>query len=170
MFSGKFSISCSSFSPSGTPMIQMLECLNLSQRFLSLSSFFWILVSSFRSGWMFISSFYSKPLIWVLFSFPSLWVPCTFSFISLFIAFTFSSVLQPHSTFLWASWLPVFWTLHLTSWLSLHLLVVFFLELWTVLSFGSFFFLVLACLSRTKGWSLRYLPRQGNPLHCIVVL
>ena len=45
--STKFSISCSSSSPSGTPMIQMLECLRLSQRFLSLSSFFWILISSF---------------------------------------------------------------------------------------------------------------------------
>ena len=39
-FSNKFSMFCSSSSPSGTPMIQMLKCLKLSQRFLSLSSFF----------------------------------------------------------------------------------------------------------------------------------
>ena len=38
--SNKFSISWSSYSPSGTLMIQMLECLKLSQRFLCLSSFF----------------------------------------------------------------------------------------------------------------------------------
>ena len=46
-----------------------------------------------------ISSFWSKPLIWILVSFPSLLVPCTFSFISLSIAFTFSSILQPYSTY-----------------------------------------------------------------------
>ena len=40
IFSNKCSISCSPSSPSGTPMIQMLECLKLSWRFLSLSSFF----------------------------------------------------------------------------------------------------------------------------------
>ena len=52
--SNKFSISCCC-SPSGTPIVQILECFSLSQRFLSLSSFFWILVSSFWSSWMFIS-------------------------------------------------------------------------------------------------------------------
>ena len=47
IFSNKFSISCYFCSPSGIPMIQMLEHLNLSQRFLSLSSsFFKILFSS----------------------------------------------------------------------------------------------------------------------------
>ena len=38
--SNKFSISCFSFSPPGTHMIQMLEHLKLSWRFLSLSSLF----------------------------------------------------------------------------------------------------------------------------------
>ena len=47
---------------------------------------------------MFISSFCSKLLIWVLVSFPLLLVPCTFSFISLSVAFIFSSNLQPYST------------------------------------------------------------------------
>ena len=39
IFSNKFSIFCSSSSSSGTPMIQMLECLKLSQRVNSLFSF-----------------------------------------------------------------------------------------------------------------------------------
>ena len=78
----KFSIFCSSSSPSGTPIIQMLECLKMSWSFLSLSSFSWILVSSFFSGWMFLSSFWPILLIWVLVSFPSLLVPCRFYFIS----------------------------------------------------------------------------------------
>ena len=55
--SNKFSISCSCSSLSGTPIFQILECLKLSQRFLSFSSFFGILVSSFCSTWMIISSF-----------------------------------------------------------------------------------------------------------------
>ncbi|KAF6119851.1 hypothetical protein HJG60_010237 [Phyllostomus discolor] len=55
----KFSISCCC-SPSGTLMIWMLDCLKLSHRFLSLSSAFQILVSSFCSSWMFISSFCFK--------------------------------------------------------------------------------------------------------------
>ena len=38
--SDKFSISCCCCSPSGTPIIQILEHFRLSQRFLSLSSFF----------------------------------------------------------------------------------------------------------------------------------
>ena len=97
MFSNKFSISCSSSSPSGTPMIRMLECLKLSWRLLRLSSFFWILVSSFWPGWMFISSFCPKPLIWVLVSFPSLLFPCIFFFILLWIAFTFPCIFCPYS-------------------------------------------------------------------------
>ena len=38
--SNKFSISCSCYSLSGTPMIQILACLKLSQRFLGFSPFF----------------------------------------------------------------------------------------------------------------------------------
>ena len=55
--SNKFSIFSSSSSPSGTPIIRMLELFMASGRFLSLSSFFQVLVSSFFSGWMFVSSF-----------------------------------------------------------------------------------------------------------------
>ena len=72
----KFSIFCCSSSPSGIPMIQMFECLKLSQSFLSLSLFFRILVSSFCS----------KSLIQVPVSFPSLLVPGIFLFISLRIS------------------------------------------------------------------------------------
>ena len=64
---------------------------------------------------MFISSFCSKPLIWLPVSFPSLLVPCTFSFISLFIAFTSSSIFffnslvvgLPYSLVFWQFWLFV---------------------------------------------------------------
>ena len=123
----------------------------------------------FNYNRMFISSFWSKSLIWVLVSFPSLLVPCTFPFIPLFTAFTFSSILQPYSIILWASWLPVFWTLPLIGWLSFCHLVVFFLELWSVLSLGPLF-LVLTHLLCSKGRSLRYSPAQGNSLCCVVAL
>ena len=96
--SNKFSIFCSSSSPSGTPIIWMLERFKMPWRFLSLSSFFRILVSSFFSGWMFLSSFWSTLLIWVPVSSLSLFVPCLFYFISLFLAFTFPSNLWPYST------------------------------------------------------------------------
>ena len=76
--SNKFSIYCSSSSPSGSPMIRMLECFKMSWRFLNLFSFFWILVSSFFSGWMFLSSFWSTPLIWVPVSFHHYWFPVHF--------------------------------------------------------------------------------------------
>ena len=111
MFSNKFSISCCCSSPSGTPMIRMLECLKMSCRSLSFS-LFWILISSFCSGWMFLSSFWSKSLIWVLVSFPSLLIPpYIFFFISLCIAFISSFILQLSSINSVSIWLPVFWTL-----------------------------------------------------------
>ena len=78
MFSNKFSISCSSSSPSGTPMIQMLEGLKLSKKFLSLSSFFWILVSSFFPvEYLFLLS---PPSHWFDSQFPPLhcWFPVYF--------------------------------------------------------------------------------------------
>ena len=176
VFSNKFSISCSSSSPSGTPMIQMLECLKLSWRFLSLSSFFGILVSSLCYGWMFISSFCSKLLIWVpvsflslLVPFLSLLVPCTFSFISLCIAFTFPPVCDQTHPLLKTAWLPVFWTLQLIGWLFLHCLLLF-LDLWWVLSFGLYFFVSVSLL-HSKGWSLRYSPGQATHIaalwHCM---
>ena len=125
-----------------------VERFKMSWRFLSLSSFFWILVSSFFSGWIFLSSFWSTLLIWVPVSFPSLLVPCTFSFVSLSVAFIFSSNLQPNSTnsvsFLITSVLNC-----ASDRLAICscCLVELFLELWTVLSFGSLsFFFVSARL------------------------
>ena len=47
---------------------------------------------------MFISSFWSTPLISVPVSFLSLSVPCAYSFVPLFIAFTFSCILWLYST------------------------------------------------------------------------
>ena len=59
----------------------------------------------------------------------------------------------------------MFGTLPLIGWLSLYHLVLF-LELWSILSFGPYFFFVLLCLLHCKWWSLRYSPGWGNPLCC----
>ena len=162
MFSNKFSISCSSSSPSSTLMIQMLEHLKLSGRFLSLSSFYGILVSSFCFSQMFTFSFCSKLLIWVLVSFPSLLVPCIFCFISLLPLYC--NLIQP---FLWASWLPMFWTLHLIGWLSFHHLVLFW-ELWSVLTSGPYFLFWCTCYI-LRGRALG-IHEWCNPHCCIVAL
>ena len=145
-----FSNSYSSSSPSGTPMSQMLKYLKLSWRFLCLSSFFWILVFSFCSGWMFISSFWSKPLLWVLVSFPSLLVLCTFYFtvgsLYIFLYLTFYSLhffpyfLSILNHFCEHPDNQCFELCILIGWLSLHHLVVLFLQLWSILLFGPIFF------------------------------
>ena len=118
---------------------------------------------------MFISSFCSKLLIWVPVYFPALLVPCTFSFISFCLPslhfFLFWYHTQP---FLWAFWLPVFWTLHLIGWLSPPYLVLF-LGFCSVLSCGPSFFVLVHRLC-CKWWNLRYSPGWSNPLCCIVVL
>ena len=165
--SNKFSISFSSYSPSGTHMIQMLKHSKLSRTnkllLIFLNSCFFIC-----SSWMVISSFCSNMLIWVLICFPSLLFLCIFFFISLCIAFTSSFIFCHTQSFLRASWLPVLWTLHLIGCVSPHHLVLF-LEFCSVLSFGPYFF-VSAHLLHCKGWSLRYSPGWGNPLCCVVVL
>ena len=108
IFSNKFSMSCSSSSPSGTPMIQMLECLKLSQSFLSLSSYFlnscffilfWLNFCFFILFWLNIYCFFLLQIIdlspgFLPFTVGSL----CFFFISRFIAFTFSSIQQLYST------------------------------------------------------------------------
>ena len=119
---------------------------------------------------MFISTFCCKSLIWIPVSFPSLLVPCTFSFISLFIAFTFSSNSNHTQPFLWASWLPVFWTVHLIGWLSLHRLVVFFLEFFICSFTWGIFFLSCHTFYIIMGWSLRCLPGRGKQRHWVVAL
>ena len=167
----KFSISCSSSSPSGTPMIWMLEQLKLTQRFLSFSSFFCILVSSFCSSWMFTYSFCSKPLIWVPVSFPSLLVPCILCFISLCVAFISSLILWPSSIILWnQSIILITRALNcISERLSISSSLSYFSGVLLFSFIGPYFF-VLAYLLCCKRQSLRYLPGQGNPPCCIVVL
>ena len=58
--------------------------------------------------------------------------------------------------------------MHLIGWISLGCLVVFFLELWSVLSFGPFFLSPQACY--VKGRSLRCSPGRGNTGRCAVML
>ena len=117
---------------------------------------------------MFVSSFCSKPLIWVTVSFPSLLVPCIFFFISLCVAFTSSSILCPYSIISVSILITMFWTLHLIGCLCPRHLVLS-LDFWSVFSFGPYFFVSVHWLC-CKGWSLRYLPGWGNPLCCIVAL
>ena len=120
IFLNKFPMSCSSSSPSGIPLNWLSVHLKLAQMFLGLSSFIWILVS-FCSRWTFISSFYSRLLIWMSASF-------TVGSLYIFLYFTsvvFTSLFCSHTqSFLWASWAPVFWTLYLRGWLSLCHLVL----------------------------------------------
>ena len=58
--------------------------------------------------------------------------------------------------------------MHLIGWLSLGCLVVFFLELWSVLSFRSFFLSWRTCY--VKGRSLRCSLGRGNAGGCAVML
>ena len=95
--SNKFSFSCSSYSPSGTPIIQMLEHLKLAQKFLSLSSFF--LNSCFFI--LFQLNVYFFLLFQIVDLIPG-FLPftvgsCTFSCISLCIAFTSSFLVHPYT-------------------------------------------------------------------------
>ena len=96
----KFSISCFCSSSSGIPIIQILECFRLSQRFVRVSSLFWILVSSF--WWMFIFSFCSKLFLWVLIFFLLLLVLEHFALFNFgypsFVFFIFwpSSIISDH--------------------------------------------------------------------------
>ena len=137
IFSSKFSISCS-YSHSGIPMIQMLTRLEMHHSLLIQSSFFWILVSSFYSGWMFLSSLCSKLLVFTLASLPSWLVPCEFFFIPLSITFISSFMLFHIQWVLQATRSPVFWTLHLIGWL--HFSSVIFLGVFSVPSLGPHFF------------------------------
>ena len=109
MFSHKFSISCSSSSPSGTPMIQMFEHFKLSQRFLSLSSFFWILVSSFcLVECLFLPS---APNCWFESWFPlhHCWFTEYFACFHFgYLSFVFFKFFNQAQSDLWAFWLPGF--------------------------------------------------------------
>ena len=114
---------------------------------------------------MFTSSFCSKSLSPGFFPFTV--VSYIFSFSSVCIAFI-PSFCDWAQSFLWAPWLPVFWTLHLIGCLSPHHLVLF-LEFLSVLSFVPYFF-VSTHLLHCKMWSLRYSPEWSNPLPDVVAL
>ena len=91
-------------------------------------------------------------------------VPCIFSFTSFFIAFTFSSILRPYSTISVSILITSVLNCEEIGWLSLHCLVVFFLELWSVLSFGLFFsFFVLVHLLCIRGGAFGI--HQGEATH-----
>ena len=64
----------------------------------------------------------------------------------------------------------MFWTVHPIGWLSLRHLVVFFLELWSGLSGGPFFFFWDWHGCYFKGRSLRCSPGWGNAGCCAVML
>ena len=86
IFSNRLPISCFFSYPSGTSMMQMLECLKLSLRLLTLSLVFWILFSS-CSDWFIFASLCSKLLIWFSASSTSLLFPCKLFFISISVSF-----------------------------------------------------------------------------------
>ena len=101
IFSNEFSMSCSSSSPSGTPMIWMLECLKLSRRFLNLSSFFWTLF--LHSVLVECLLLPSAPNHWFESQFPSLhcWLPVHFPLfhftqLSLFPLFFYHNLFCEH--------------------------------------------------------------------------
>ena len=105
--SNKFSISCYCSSPSGTPIIQILECFRLSQRFVRLSSLFEFLFLHFVLDGCLFFSFCSKFLLWLLVSFLSPLVPWIFCFISVWVGFIcFFSFFDQALSVLWAFWLP----------------------------------------------------------------
>ena len=102
-------------------MMQMLECLKLSQRLLTLCSSFWILSSCCCTDGMSFPYLCSKSSIRFLVSSTLLLIPyklflisVSISFISAWVFFMLLKYQVP-----WASLQPVFWTLHLIDCLSL---------------------------------------------------
>ena len=95
-------------------------------------------------------------------------VPCIFSFILLYIVFISSFIFKLKSIIS----VSILITSVLNSTfdkLSVSSLLLLFLEFWSVLSFGLYFF-VSAFLLGCKGRNLRCSSIGGNPLCCIVVL
>ena len=146
-------------------MIWMLECLKLSQRLLSLSSF--VLNSCF-----FILSWLDVYLFQIIDLSPS-FLPFTVGSLYIFLYFTLHISLLPlfcdHSQpLLWASWLSILdfasERLAISSSLSSVFGALICCFIWAI------FLFVLAHLLHCKGQSLRYSPGRGNPLCCVVVL
>ena len=102
-----------------------------------------MLVPSFCTGWLFISSLCSKSLIWFLAYFTLLLFPCKLFFISIsvfFISGWILFMLLRSSLSSLSILVTSAWTLHLIDYLSPFHLALFFLEFWSVLSFGPYFF------------------------------
>ena len=96
--SNKFSIPCCCSSPSGTPIIQILEHFRLSQRFVRLSSLFWILVCFFILFPLDVYFFHLFQIIALSHGFLPVtvgsWIFC---FISSCVSFICFFILQPSS-------------------------------------------------------------------------
>ena len=107
--SNKFSTSCCCSSPSGTPINWIVEHFRLSQRFISLSSLFWILVFLFLHSVLvgclflpFVANYWFES--W--FPFCHCWFPEYFALFHFgYLSFVFSLCNQAQSD-LWAVWLP----------------------------------------------------------------
>ena len=84
--SNKFSTSCSSSSPSGAPVIQMLERLKLSQGFLNLSYFF--LNCFFILFWLNVYFFFLLQII----DLSPVFLPFTVGSLYIFLYFTLHSI------------------------------------------------------------------------------
>ena len=163
--SNKFSISCSSSYPSGIAMIQMLECLEFSHGFLSLSSFFLNCLKWRILFWLHVCLF----LLFRIFDLSPGVLPFTLVSLYILLYFTLGSLhLFLHfatwtQSFLRASWLLVSCTLHQIGCLSPYRLVLF-LEVWLILSFGPYSF----------SWHIYYVVRgraldvcQGRATHVL---
>ena len=138
MFSDKFSISCSCSSPSGTPMIQILERLKLSQRFLSLSIFFeFLILHSVLAGCLFLPFVLDHWLSpsFLPFTVGSLCVLLYFTLGSLHLFLSFCGQAQSVVSILITSVLN-----SASDRLAISLLLSFFLEFCSVLLFGPYIF------------------------------
>ena len=128
-----------------------------------------LIVSSFCAGWMFVSSLYSKLLIWVPISFSSLMVPCIFFFMSPCIAFTFPSILRPYSTI--AVSILITRVLNFESdrlAISLSLSSIFGALIYSFI--WAFFFFFFFCLTHPlhyEGHNLTYSSGRDNSNRCM---
>ena len=170
-FSKNFSTYCSSFFPSATSRILMLQHLRFSWTFLSLSSLCWIVVSSFCSAWRSISSFCSK-----LVHLSPAFLPISVGSLNIFPLFLFSYpaflplFCDPTQPILWACRWPAFWTVTLIGWLTLNHLALFFQELWSLPSFGPFLYLFQSAsyVEMGRGLLVHQGNRRGCPVSCML--
>nr|KAF6452913.1 hypothetical protein HJG59_008216 [Molossus molossus] len=149
--SNRFSISCSLSSPSGTPKMRMLARLKLSQRLLTLSSFFWIPFSFCCSDWAFFASLYSISMICFLDLHTLLLNLCKLFFISVKASFVSNcaSIISDRSFFMLLrpslSSLSILISSILNS-ASVRLLIIILLSSFLGVLFCSFIWDLFLCL------------------------